>query len=317
MDKIAIEEHFSGPGFEKYMDDVAGKFDPGVLSAIEKVLPDFENERIKAMDDSGVKIAVLSQTAPGIQQEPDIATAIRSSIDVNDFLAEQISKNPTRYRGFACVPLQDPAAAAKELERCVVQLGFVGVLVNGHTLGRYLDEKEFWPFLEQLEQLDVPLYLHPGNPYDNPHMYAGRPELEGATWSWTCETATHALRLIFGGTFDLFPNLKIILGHMGETIPFYLWRIDSRAMTSTQGRSMRQPPSAYFRQHFAITTSGVCANAPLLCSIAEIGEDNVMFSIDYPYEDSSVAADFIDQAPLTDAVRKKVCYENAHRLLKL
>ncbi len=317
LKKIALEEHFSGPGFEHYLQAVADSFDPGVLKAIEKLLPDFNDQRLATMDEAGIEIAVLSQTAPGVQQERDTTFATKSARQNNDFLAEAMRKYPNRYRGFACVALQDPRAACKELERCVKELGFVGVLLNGHTNGAYLDEKQFWPFWEQLATLDVPVYLHPGNPYDKPHMYAGRPELNGATWSWTCETSTHALRLIFGGTFDHFPTVKVILGHMGETIPFYLWRIDSRAQTSTAGRALNKTPSEYFRDHFVITTSGVCAHAPLICSLTELGEDNVMFSVDYPYEDTAAAVTFIETAPLTQTVKEKVCYLNAQRILKL
>lgn len=317
MKKIALEEHFNGPGFEKYLQAVAKEFDPSVLAAIEKLLPDFEEKRLQTMDACEVEIAVLSQTAPGIQQEKDIRTAIDTARKSNDFLAKQIARQPSRYRGFACVALQDPLAAAQELERCIKELGFVGVLVNGHTNGEYLDDSKFWPFWEKLEELQVPLYLHPGMVFDRPRMFEGRHELSGATWSWTCETATHALRLVFGEVFERFSQTRVILGHMGETLPFDLWRLDSRSQTTTAGRAMKKPPSQYIREHIVITTSGVCADAPLLCSLSAMGDDSVMFSIDYPYEDSAVAAAFIEQAPISRQQREKVCYKNAKRILKL
>lgn len=317
MRKIALEEHFNGPGFEKYLSAAAREFDPAVLAAVEKLLPEFDEKRLQVMDACEIEIAVLSQTAPGVQQETDTGKATRAACSVNDFLAAQIARHPKRYRGFACVALQDPDQAARELERCVKDLGFVGALVNGHTCGTYLDHPSFQPFWEKLVDLQVPLYLHPGLLYDEPHMFSGRRELSGATWSWTCETATHALRLVFGGVFEKFPQAKVILGHMGETLPFELWRLDSRAQTTSAGRAMKHPPSEYIRKNIVVTTSGVCANGPLLCSLLELGEDSVMFSTDFPYEDALVAARFIEEAPISREQREKVCFRTAERLLRL
>lgn len=317
MKKIALEEHFSGPGFEKYMQDVSAQFDPVVLSSIEELLPEFNEKRLAAMDASGIEISVLSQTAPGVQSESDCAAASKAASVSNEFLVRQVSLHPDRYRGFACVAMQDPSGAVAELERAVRDYGFVGVLVNGQTNGVYLDDKRYWRFWEKLAELDVPLYLHPGNPFDQPHMYEGRPELNGATFSWGCETAAHALRLVFGGVLDNFPKVRIILGHMGETLPFMLWRLDSRIMITPYGKKMKRMPSEIIREHFTITTSGVCANAPLLCSLSEMGQDSVMFSVDYPYEDSLTASKFIDSAPISESVREKVCYRTAERVLKI
>lgn len=317
MKKIALEEHFSGPGFEKYLTAVEGLFDPELIHSIEKLLPDFAEKRLQMMDACGIEIAVLSQTAPGVQQERDTAKAIEAAAACNKFLFSQIEKNPHRYRGFACLALQDPHTAARQLELCVREYGFVGALVNSNTNGEYLDDPKFWPFWQKLEELEVPLYLHPGNPSDRPQMYEGRPELDGATWSWNCETATHALRLIFGGIFEKFPETKVILGHMGETLPFYLWRLDSRTLTTTKGRAMKKLPSEVFREHFLITTSGVCAQAPLNCSLTELGDDGVMFATDYPYEDAMVAAAFIEKATLSHEQREKICYKTAQRVFKL
>lgn len=317
MRKIALEEHFSGPGFEKYLQAVRDQFDPAVLSSIEALLPEFNEKRLAAMDAAEIEIAVLSQTAPGVQNESDTGIALRSARASNDFLAAQISLYPKRYRGFSCLPLQDPFGAAEELERCIKEYKFVGALVNGNTNGVYLDDKRYRPFWQKLEELQVPLYLHPGNPYDHPHMYSGRPELNGATFSWTCETAAHALRLVFSGVFDDFPGLRIILGHMGEGLPFMLWRLDSRIMVTPYAKSLKRKPSQVIREHFFITTSGVCSPGPLACSLSELGEDKVMFSVDYPYEDTQTAADFIDNVPLEESVRQNVCYRTAERVLKL
>jgi 2,3-dihydroxybenzoate decarboxylase len=314
MNKIALEEHFSGPGFEQYLAGVGGLFDPGVLAAIEARLPDFEQQRLAMMDAAGISIAVLSQTAPGVQQEPEAATAVDLARRSNDFLASRIAEHPYRFRGFAAVALQDVDAAIAELQRSVTELGFVGVLVNGNTCGHYLDEPQFDRFWSALTELQVPLYLHPGLLVDEPAMFAGRPELNGATWSWTCETASHALRLVFGGVFLRHPTATVILGHMGETLPFDLWRLDSRALTTTPGRAMPKPPSQQIREHILITTSGVCSDAALRCSLTELGPDRVLFATDYPYEDAQIAADWIDRADIDGDVRQKVCWDNAAAL---
>lgn len=317
MRKIALEEHFSAPGFEKYLEPVVPMFDPAALSAIEKLLPDFDKQRIEIMDRCSIDIAILSQTAPGVQGESDKNKAVKTARLCNDFLAERISRHSKRYRGFACVALQSPTEAAAELERCVTDLKFVGVLVNGQTGGEYLDNAKFDVFWERVSALQVPLYLHPGIPYDQSRVFSGRPEMNGATWEWTCDTATHALRLVFGGVFDRFPNVRVILGHMGETLPFSLWRLDSRIAISSFGEAMKKPPSQYIRDHILVTTSGVCANGPLLCSVSELGEDSVMFSTDYPYEDAEIAARFIEDAPLTTAQREKICFRTAESLFRL
>lgn len=314
MKKIALEEHFNTPVFSDKLPD---PFNPDVLREIEERLPEFSDARLKAMDTGGVDITVLSQTSPGVHQLSNTLEAIEASQSCNNFLAEQIRQNPTRYRGFACVPLLDPNAAALELERCVKELGFLGALVNGHTHGRYLDAPEFDIFWAMLEKLDVPLYLHPGAPYVLPHVFEGQPALDGAVWSWTCETASHALRLIFGGVFDRHPSAKLILGHMGETLPFDLWRLDSRAEILPESRRPARRPSEVIREHLWITTSGVCSDAALKCSLQELGEDRVMFSIDYPYESSELACQWIEGASIEEDTRAKVCWRNAMELLKI
>ena len=269
------------------------------------------------MDAAGISVAVLSQTAPGVQTEPDAATAVDMARRSNDFLAARIAETPTRFRGLAAVALQNVDAAIAELQRSVTELGFVGALVNGHTCGHYLDEPRFDPFWSALTELEVPLYLHPGLSVDEPAMFAGRPELNGATWSWTCETASHALRLVFGGVFLRHPKATVILGHMGETLPFDLWRLDSRALTTTPGRAMPKPPSQLIRENVVITTAGVCSDAALRCSLDALGVNRVMFSTDYPYEDALVAADWIDNADIDEAARQKVCWDNAAALFGL
>jgi 2,3-dihydroxybenzoate decarboxylase len=214
--------------------------------------------------------------------------------------------------------LQNANAAAAELQRAVKELGFKGALINGQTNGYYLDADMYLPFWERVQDLGVPIYLHPGELVDHPAMFAGRPELNGAVWAWTVETGSHALRLVFGGTFTRFPKPKIILGHMGETLPFLLWRFDSRWQCELgEDLPPEMLPSAIIKRNFVITTSGVCDARALAEAIAALGEDNVMFSVDYPYEDTQTAAAFIESAPISEVVRAKLCYGNAVQLMGL
>ncbi|MEP9354108.1 amidohydrolase family protein [Xanthobacter sp. KR7-65] len=315
--KIALEEHFTTPALAKTLVARPTRSD-SLFADIERRLADFGSLRLETMDKAGIDLCVLSVTTPGVQAEADTAAAIRLARQANDMLAEEVARQPKRYAGFAHLPLQDPATAANELERCVRQLGFKGALINGQTGGHYLDDDKFLPFWERVSALDVPIYLHPGEMADTPAMFAGRPELNGAVWAWTADTASHALRLVFAGTFKRFPNVRVILGHMGETLPYLLWRFDSRWQWWEGGPLPQdQLPSTIIKRHFAVTTSGVCDPHALAAALGAMGEDNVMFSVDYPYEDTAIAAAFIEAAPLSSAVRAKVCYGNAERILKL
>lgn len=315
--KIAFEEHYTAPGFAEYSRAFTKNMPAEPLAALVRKLTDFDTLRLAEMDAHGVRYVILSQTGPGVQAEPDVAAAIRLASGNNDFLAERIAPNRHRFGGFAHLPMQDPKAAAAELERAVRQLGFKGALVNGHTHGTYYDDPAYDVFWERLQALDVPFYLHPIDPYGMPSAYQGHPELVGAAWGWGVETATHALRLLFGGVFDRFPGVKVILGHMGEGLPFQRWRFDSRFAAYPHGITLKRPPSAYIGSNIVITTSGVCSGATVAGAVAEMGADAVMFSIDYPYESTEAAAAFIEAAPLSDADRRLVAFENARRLFKL
>ena len=318
MKKIALEEHFITSDF--LQDTQEADFvnmNQKDATDFQKQLLDLDDLRIKAMDEAGIEISVLSLTDPGIQGISDTNTAVNLASKTNDFLAERISKHPSRFRGFACLPLQDSASAAKELERCVNQHGFVGGLVNGQTHGSYLDEEKFHSFWEKVEELNVPIYLHPGSPQQMPANYKDQHELAGPLWGWTVETGTHALRLVFAGLFDRYPGIRIILGHMGETLPYLLWRLDSRWKIIKHPKELQKSPSQYIRENFYVTTSGMCSNGPLACAIQELGEDRVMFSVDYPYESSKIAAQFIEQAPFSKKVLEKICYDNANNVLNL
>ncbi|HZR72230.1 amidohydrolase family protein [Bradyrhizobium sp.] len=269
------------------------------------------------MDEAGIEIMVLSQTGPAVQAEPDATIAIKRARENNDFLAKQIQRRPTRYAGFATLAMHSPREAATELGRAILELGFKGALVHGHTNGRYYDDASYDVLWERLEALDVPLYLHPTDFPELPKTFQGHPELTAAAWGWGVETGTHALRLLFGGVFDRYPSVKIVLGHMGEGLPFLRWRFDSRFAVYSHGINLKRRPSEYIGSNILITTTGVCSPAALLGAIEEVGADSVMFSVDYPYESATVAADFIEHAPLNDEIREKICYRNADRLLKL
>ena len=315
--KIAFEEHFTAVGFGDYSKAFVQHLAPEVAARLGAQLTDFGELRLAEMDRGGIDYVILSQTGPGVQAEPDAAVALRRAQENNDFLAERVAQRPDRFGGFATLPMHDPRTAAAELTRAVRELGFKGALVNGHTNGVYYDDPAYDAFWEQMQELDVPLYLHPFDAYVMPHAFQGHPELTGATWGWGVETATHALRLLFGGVFDRFPRLKLILGHMGEGLPFQRWRFDSRFAAYPCGVRLQRAPSEYIGSNILITTSGVCSHPTLVGAIAEMGAEAVMFSIDYPYESTALAVEFIESAPLDAATRDLVCYGNAARLFKL
>ncbi|MCR0983338.1 amidohydrolase family protein [Roseomonas populi] len=317
VQKIALEEHFMIPSMEAYWRPTVEDLPPARLQDVHARLSDFGESRLASMDAAGIARAVLSLAGPGVQAERDPATAIRAAQGANDALAEQIARRPDRYSGFAHLPMQDGKAAADELERCVTQLGLVGALVNGQTDGLYLSDEKYEPFWERAAALGAPVYIHPNDP---PAPYGGWADekiLSRAMWGWTVETATHALRLVTGGTFDRHPKAQVILGHMGETLPFLLWRLDSRIKLYKQDRPLKRAPSDYIRENIAVTTSGQCAAEPLLCTLASLGEDRVMFAVDYPFEEAEVAGSFLDAVPVSDAVRERIASGNAKRLLKL
>ncbi|MFZ1018041.1 MAG: amidohydrolase family protein, partial [Candidatus Cybelea sp.] len=275
--------------------------------------------RIAAMDEAGIDLFVLSQTSPGVQVETDAATAVRLARSANDYLHSQIALHPKRYRGFAHLAMQDVDAAAAELERCVGELGFLGALINGNTNGIYLDDERYFPFWERVVALGVPVYIHPADPFVAPQVFDGYPEMQGAVWGWSTDNSSHFLRMLFSGIFDRYPGLTIILGHMGETLPYFAWRIDGRYALTEQGQQhkLAKKPSDYFRSNLIVTTTGVCQDSALICALAELGDDRVLFSVDYPYEEAKEASDWIDRAPIGRQQREKICYRNAQRVLRL
>ena len=307
--KIALEEHFLSPGFEDYWKTTVGDIDPHIIGGVMARLNDFGDQRLEAMYRAGIERAVLSLTGPGVQIERDTATAVRKARECNDFLAREIQKRPECYSGFAHLPMQDAHAAADELERCIRELKFCGAMINGHTNGQYLDHPDLHPFWQKVETLDTVIYLHPADPVTPAPVLEGHKGLRRATWEWGFETGSHVLRLIFGGHFDRFPRAKLALGHMGETLPFLLWRFDSRAKLYSV--TLAKPPSAYIKENILVTTSGMCSAEPLNCSISALGHEHVMFAADYPFEVAEEAGEFLDHTPLTDKVRADIAFNNA------
>lgn len=317
LKKIGLEEHCIFPQFIDYLAETKQNIRPELFSKAVPALSDFGEKRLALMDANGVDFVVLSLSGPGVQIEPDTAKAVRLARLANDLLGKEVALRPDRYSGFAHLAMQDPQEAANELERCVRDLHFAGGMINGQTLGVYLDDRRYDVFWERVQALNVPIYIHPGNPVDKPAMYADHPELWGPTWSWAVETCTHALRLLFSGTFDRFPGAKIILGHMGETLPIQLSRLDSRYAISNQRYPLKKLPTEYVRENIFITTSGVASDPALRCALDAMGPHNVMFSIDYPFEHTEEACHWIETAKITEAERQAVAWQNAAALMRL
>jgi 2,3-dihydroxybenzoate decarboxylase len=320
MRYIAVEEAFSIPELADSQSSPwpANRFSQRYLADWGRRLPDFTEYRLPEMDAAGIDVQVLSLTVPGLQGDIGAAAARDAARFANDYLARVVAEHPGRFRGFAALPMQDPAAAAAELGRCVRELGFCGALVNDHLQGHYLDESLYDEVWAALEELSVPLYLHPGAPpADRWKVLDGRPELYGATWSWAAETGGHALRVIYGGTFDRHPAARLILGHMGEFLPFMRSRLDSRYATLDPQVPLHHLPSAYIGSNVVITTSGVFSPAALTGAVLEIGSDAVLFSVDYPYESSHQAVAGLERTTLSDTDRHKIAHGNAERILRL
>ena len=318
--KIAIEEHFLPPDRADLLSN------PGWSAEAWKQITGalFDTERrLEEMDACGIELAVLSLASDGIQAIVDSELAVRTARDANDALAQVIAAHPDRYAGFAALPMQDVAAAASELERAVRELGFRGALVNGYSnLGdidtaRYYDDPAYDPLWERFESLDVPLYLHPRNPLpDQRRIYQGRPELLGPTWAFGAETAMHALRLMVSGVFDRFPQLQIVLGHLGELLPFAIRRLEQR-MARLPNVSLERRPSQYLSDNFWITTSGNYHTPSLVGIMLELGSARVVFAADYPFEYLRDGADWMDAVPISDRDRELIGRENVKQLLKL
>jgi predicted TIM-barrel fold metal-dependent hydrolase len=310
LNLIAIEEHFWTP-------ELKGLRPAELIRDPEhgKRLDDLGELRIAEMDASGIDMQVMSETAPAVHNldpEQAIPLAQRS----NDYLAAAIRRYPTRFAGFAALPVSDPKAAAEELERAVTKLGLKGAMFMGLCKDRFLDDKRFWPIFERAQALDVPIYLHPSKPHAAvvAAYFKDHPALIGPSLGFGNEVLTMALRLVVAGVLDAYPRLKVIIGHLGEGLPFLQWRTDrSLARDAKLPRSFTD----YVKQHFWITTSGAFSDAALRCSIDELGADKVIFSVDYPYVKNEAGKSWFDKAPITEQERRMIASENVKKLLRL
>ena len=320
--KIAVEEHFVTASLEDLMFPSIG-WDPDEWREMHDRLKDTEDVRLQEMDRCGIERSVISLAAPCIQDEVDPARAVSRAREANDALAAIVRRHPDRYSGFAALPMQQPDAAADELERMVQEFGFKGALVNGYSSigslehGMYYDEPPFLSFWERLAALDVPFYLHPRNPLpDQRRIYDRHPELLGPTWAFAMETGTHALRLITSGLFDRFPSMTVILGHLGELLPFAIDRLQQR-LSHVKGVTLRRRPSQVLRENFYVSTSGNFHTPSLLGVTMQLGADRILFAVDYPFEKSIDAVSWFDTSPVSEADRQKIGRTNAQRLLRL
>jgi 2,3-dihydroxybenzoate decarboxylase len=313
--KIALEEHFLSPGLIDYWRPTMSEVPRERAEYFFRSLTDFGELRLKSMDEAGIVRSALSIAGPGVQAERDAATATGRARESNDFLAREIAKRPDRYSGFAHLAMQDAKGAADELERCIRELKFCGAMINGHTHGQYLDAAELYPFWERANELGAVIYIHPADPVAQPSVLSGHKVLMRPTWGWGFETGSHALRLIVSGHFDRFPRSRLMLGHLGETLPFLLWRFDSRA--AFQGLKLKKAPSEYIRENITVTTSGMCSAEPLDCTLSALGHDRVMFAADHPFEDAHEAGGWLDHVPLAEALRADIAFNNAAKYFNL
>lgn len=318
--KIVLEEHFAIAETPVRLPNLSA----AALEDLNKKLLDVHDQRLMEMDKNGIELSVLSINAPVVQGVPDPKSASELARRVNDGLAEHVAQRPDRFAGFATLPMQDPEAAVAELTRCVNELGFKGTMINGfsqtgdgETVAFY-DQPEYRPFWQAVEGLDTIFYLHPRSPMPSwSRPYEGHPWFMASTWGFAAETALHALRLMACGIFDDYPKLKFYLGHLGEQIPYDIWRVDHRLRHEAVKCPAKQSFHHYLRNNFFLTTSGHFSTETLKMAIEIMGIDRVMFSIDYPFEQMDVAADWFDAIELDPADQLKIGRTNAIRELGL
>jgi uncharacterized protein len=328
---ITLEEHYAtpafmdGPGHQIKNQAQAAHAHPQVAAGYTQLIEqlcDLDDRRIADMDTAGINVQVLSLTSPGVEQL-DAAEAVALARDANDRLADAVRRHPSRFTGFAALPTAAPDTAADELERMIRDHGFKGALINGHIRGRYLDDTFFWPILERAEALQVPLYLHPTPPPQAviATSYTGNyaPEVAGllatAAWGWHIETAIHVLRLILSGAFDRYPSLQLVVGHLGEGLPFMLPRLE--LALPTEVTKLDRPIDAYLRENLHYTFSGFNYLPPFLDLLLQVGVERIMFSADYPYASMARARTFLDELPVSPADKERIAHGNAERLLQL
>jgi len=339
MKKIDIEAHFytheyqeyllsrkKPPREELYKGYVRLWYEPKIWEPhgleIEDRLLDLSSGRLKNMDMAGIDMQVLSLSTPGCEQFPPTKGTLLSR-KTNEELYKVINKHPDRFIGLAALAPQSPEEAARELERAVKELGLKGAKINSHVQGSYLDDRKYWPIFDMAASLDVPVFLHPNTPGSSsikPYEDYGF-ALAGPPWGFGAETSLHALRLIYSGVFDKYPRLKIILGHLGEGLVFWLYRIDfsfKRPWMEEEIRpQIKRMPSEYLRNNFYVNTSGMYSIPAFMSVYLELGAEHIMFAADYPYENSQEAVEFIKQIPICDTDKEKIQHSVAEKLFKL
>ena len=337
--RIATEEAFCPPemfGIYKTILDEGRLDDPGFNSLwgfyltspsprttfIRQCMTDVGEQRLAHMDASGIDMQILSLTGPGVQVM-NRDEAVGFSTFANDWIAEKVAANPTRFAALAACAPQDPAAAAKEIERAVTKLGLKGVIINSHTHGEYLDNEKFWPIFEAAEAMDVPIYIHPQGPSKGliqPLLERG---LDGAIYGFSVEVGMHTLRILVSGAFDRFPKLQIMIGHVGESLPFSLYRIDYMHNASVKsGRYSAMPPlkkkpSDYFRENIYCTNSGVAWAPPIRFMQEVMGPERVLYAQDYPYQYLVEEVATLDEMQMSPENKKLFFQTNAERIFKL
>ncbi|OGA29485.1 MAG: hypothetical protein A3I01_05790 [Betaproteobacteria bacterium RIFCSPLOWO2_02_FULL_65_24] len=321
---IAIEEHFTTPLYRQHVP--ANEFRNFYLSSRSEQLghdivaqnQDLGEQRLAYMDAAGIDIQVLSFGSPGAQAF-ESATAIPMARDANDRAFEAVKAHPDRFAAFAALPTADPEAAAKELERCVKALGFKGTMIHGHTQGTFLDQKKCWVIFECAQALGVPIYLHPTLPHPDAlkAYFQGYEDLARAAWGFAVDTSCHFLRIVFAGVFDAYPDLKIILGHLGEGLPFAMHRLNDHTYRAAARRGLKRTPLEYLKQNMLVTTSGNWYEPAFLCTLLALGADNILFAVDWPYEPNTTGMEFLKKLSISDLDREKIAHLNAERILRM
>lgn len=319
--KLLQDGSHHDPGFASFMGFYLNNSGPR-LTEIRAQIQDVGERRLRDMDATGIAKQILSLTSPGVQVF-DAPTAVSLATSFNDQLAEAIRKHPDRFAGLAAIAPQDPSAAAKELERAVKSLHLKGAIVNSHTRGEYLDEPKFWEIFEAAESLDVPIYLHPNTPSPRmvgPFLDRG---LDGAVFGFAVETSLHILRIVFSGVFDRFPKLRMVAGHLGEGLPYWLFRIDFMHQRLTSNNryanvpKLQKRPSEYLKENFYVTTSGMAWQPPILYAQSVLGVDRVLYAMDYPYQFVPDEVKVTDDLPISDSDKKKLYQTNAEKVFGL
>jgi predicted TIM-barrel fold metal-dependent hydrolase len=319
MRLITLEEHMTTPLHKQMAGEHVRLSDRSEYLGhdIEAELLDVGSSRIASMDAAGIRMQVLSLTTPGCQGFKG-SDALALATDANDHMAAAVAAHPGRFRAFAAVPTSEVGAAATEFERRL-DAGFVGAMINGHTDGVFLDDQRFWPLFEIAQARGVPVYLHPGTPHSGlmTSYFRGFEDLSRPAWGFAIDASTQFLRMLFGGVFDNFPRLQVVLGHLGEGLPFGFDRMMDHTSYVTKRRGLRRHPRVCFRENLFVTTSGAFSPAAFRCALEIMGEDNVLFSVDWPYESNQVGTRFFTALDMPETVREKLAWRNAARLLRL